>query len=59
MAENICGSICRELLCELEANHRGKHRFTGKDSNVFITWTDAGAKKITKDKMESNMKGKK
>jgi hypothetical protein len=50
MAENICGSICRELLCELEANHRGKHRCGG------VTWTDAGAARIAKEDVEAKTK---
>ena len=50
MEENNCGSACRDMLCEREENHRGKHRFGG------VTWTDAGAARIAKEDAEPKTK---
>jgi hypothetical protein len=50
--ETICYGVVRQISCEREAGHNGKHRAGG------VTWTDQGAARIAKEDAEAVAKTK-
>lgn len=42
-AEQNCGAVYKEHVCERELGHSGKHRVGG------VSWTDGGAARVQKE----------
>jgi len=44
-----CESVFENYRCSLEAGHKRKHLCT--DDGVFVSWTDAGLRRIAEEKI--------